>query len=302
MKKLNLPILALIIANLIWGAASPIFKFALGNIPPFSLAFIRFLIASCLLYPIVHKELTYGQLKNRWLWLFAFSGITINITFFFLGLERTASINSPIIASAGPVILLIGSALFLRERIKKSALAGTLLSFTGIFIIVFQPILQNGPQGEIIGNFFLIIATLGYVVSTIAGRKFLTNENTLGSTFWSFLIGTLTFLPFMIWEFESSPGWIAALDYRGWTGIIFGSVFSSAIAYAAYDWALSKLPAYKTGVFTYLDPITAVAIAIPLLGEQLTVPFLTGSALVFFGILIAERRIPWHPLHKIFNL
>lgn len=290
MRKINYPIVALIVANIIWGAASPIFKYSLQNIPPFSLAFLRFLIAACLLYPFVHKNIDYPDLKNKWLWFFSLSGITINIIFFFLALQKTQSIDAPIIGSSGPLFILIASALFLREKIKVREIMGTVLGFLGILIIV-------GTNFS--GNFFLIIATLGAVGGVIFGRKFLTEKNSFGSTFWSFLIGTITFLPFMLWEYWQNPGILANLDNRGWTGILFGGFLSSFAAYVLFDWALAKLPANRTTVFTYLDPVVAILIAIPLLGEKITLPFILGSILVFLGILIAERRLHWHPLHKL---
>jgi len=79
------PILALIITNLIWGAASPIFKFALQNIPPFTLAFIRFFSAGLIFIPFVfiyrQKVSWLDQIKILWI---GFFGVTINIAFFFM--------------------------------------------------------------------------------------------------------------------------------------------------------------------------------------------------------------------------
>ena len=301
MKKINYPVLALILANIIWGATSPIIKYSLENIPPFSLAFIRFLIASLILFPLVHKKIDYPDLKNKWLWVYALFGITLNISFFFAALERTMAINATIIASTGPVMVLIGSALFLREKFKLNVSLGVIIALIGAIVIIFQPILEQGFDGALTGNLFMILATLGAVIATIAGRKFLTEKNAAGATFWSCLIGCLTFLPFMLWEFWQNPGWIAGLDTRGIVGIIYGGVFSSTIAYVIYNWALAKLPAFKTSVFTYIDPVVAILIAIPLLGEKITLPFIIGSALIFVGILIAEHRIHWHPLHKLLN-
>ncbi len=233
--------------------------------------------------------------------MFSLSGITLNIIFFFYALQRTASINAPIIGSMGPIMVLVGSVIFLRERIKKSAIIGTGVSLAGILLIIFQPLLGKGMDGEITGNLLLIVATLGAVISTVVGRKFLTPQNAAGMTFWACFIGTFTFLPFMLLEYGNNPGWMANLDYRGVTGIIFGGVFSSLIAYTIYDWALAKLPAYRTGVFTYIDPVIAIIIAIPLLGEKITLPFILGSILVFLGILIAEKRLHYHPLHKLLS-
>ncbi|OGG05647.1 hypothetical protein A2872_04490 [Candidatus Gottesmanbacteria bacterium RIFCSPHIGHO2_01_FULL_42_12] len=298
-KRINWPIVALIIANIIWGATSPIFKYALENIPPFSLAFIRFLGASLLLYPLVHKKIDYPDLKNKLLWGFGLTGVTLNIFFYFLALPRIISINAPIIGSTGPIMVLIGGALFLKEKVKKFELIGILISVIGVAIIILQPIFQTGIKMEFLGSFFIILATTSAVISTIIGRKFLTPENALGSTFWVFLLGALTFAPLMLWEFVQNPFWLAQLDSRGILGIVYGIFFASTIAYAFYDHALAQMPAYKTSIFAYIDPVAAILVAIPLLGERITPPFVIGSALVFLGILTAEKRLHWHPLHKV---
>ena len=100
------PILALIITNVIWGAAPPIFKFALQNIPPFTLAFIRFFFAGIIFLPLVFKNFQKISLRSWFeIFLVGFFGVFINITFFFLGLKKTESINVPIIASSGPCLL-----------------------------------------------------------------------------------------------------------------------------------------------------------------------------------------------------
>jgi drug/metabolite transporter (DMT)-like permease len=90
----------------------------------------------------------------------------------------------------------------------------------------------------------------------------------------------------------------ALLDLRGWIGIVFGVIFSSAIAYTLYNYGISKLDAQEVGIFSYIDPVIAVLLAIPLLQEFPTFYFYAGTFLVFLGIVIAEGRIHWHPLHK----
>lgn len=301
MHKINYPILALIVANIIWGATSPIIKYSLGNIPPFSLAFLRFLIASLILYFFVHKKIAYSDLKNKWLWLYALAGITFNIAFFFLALQRTTAIEATIIASFAPIMTLIGASIYLRERLTKNAIAGVSLALIGAVVIIFEPLIFQGFTGAVLGNFLMLLATFFAVIATIAGRKFLTPANAAGSTFWACLIGTVTFLPLMSYEFIQNPFWFGELNSKGYLGIIYGGIFSSLIAYSFYNWALSKLQAYKTSVFVYIDPVAAILIAIPLLGEKITIPFLVGSALVFLGILIAEKRVHYHPLHKLLN-
>ena len=221
------PILALIIANLVWGAASPIFKLALTNIPPFTLAFIRFSFAAVLFLPFIKlfwKKINFQELLE--VLLVGVFGITINISFFFLGLPKTTSINAPIIASSGPIFIYLLSILFLRERPKAKILFGMLTALIGVLIIILSPIFLEGKRvdfGEIEGNIFFLIATFGTVMQTIISKDTLKKVNPYQATFISFIFGALTFFPLMIkelriWEFSQ-------LNNNGILGIVF-SIFS----------------------------------------------------------------------------
>lgn len=297
------PILALIIANIIWGMASPIFKFALTNIPPFTLAFIRFFFAGLIFLPIAlnnWQKLTVRQ----WLeiLLVGFFGITINISFFFLGLGKTESINVPVIASSGPVFIYLLSIIFLREKPKLKVFTGMLIALVGVSFIVLSPPILEGKKfvlGAIEGNLFILIATLGSVLQTIFGRDILKKVNALQVSAITFLFGSLTFLPFIPKEFARWD--ISFLNIVGWTGIIFGVFFSSALAYFLFYYGVSRLKAQEVGLFTYIDPIAAIIVAAPLLHEYPNLFYVIGGALIFGGIYFAEGRIHWHPFHKLWK-
>lgn len=294
------PILALIITNIIWGAASPIFKLALTNIPPFILAFIRFFFGGLIfILPAVYhwQKMTIKDFSQ--IMLIGFFGVTVNITFFFLGLPKTTSINAPIIASAGPVFLFLLSVMFLKEKPRLKVFLGMMLSLFGVLIIILSPIFYNNltiHMGEVEGNIFFVFATLGAVTQTLISKKVLKKFNSYQVSMISFLFGSLTFLPFAVKEFEK---WnFISLNFHGWMGIIFGVLFSTSLAYFLYYYGVSKIQAQEIGLFTYIDPIVAILIAIPLLGEYPTAWFIIGSVFVFIGIYIAERRLHWHPLHR----
>lgn len=296
------PILALIIANVIWGAASPIFKFALENIPPFTLAFARFSIASLLLLPFIKDFRIHNLSYKDWIEVIlgSFFGITINISFFFLGLRLTQSINAPIISSAGPVFIYLASILFLKEKPKLKVFVGMMIALLGVLSIILSPILFDGKTfalGEVEGNLFLVLATFGAILHPILYKNVLKKVDSAKVTCLGFIIGAVFFLPMMVGELQH---WnIAQLDYRGLLGIIFGALFSSALAYGLFNYGLSKILTEEVGLFTYIDPVIAVLIAIPLLHEYPNIYFFVGALLVFGGIFIAENRLHWHPFHKL---
>jgi len=294
------PVAALIIANIIWGAASPIFKFALTNIPPYMLAFIRFFFAGILFIPFLKlakvKKITRRQWKNIF---FASLASVVNIMFFFWGVGKTASINVPIIASSGPLLLFIFSIFFLREKPKARVFLGMIISFIGVLTVILMPFLQKGSNsfGQLEGNLMIVAATIGSVTQPLLLKSVLKKINAITITFFVFIFSSFFFLLGVPFELEHWS--FTQLNAAGWTGISFGILLSSWLAYFLYLYGLSKIDAQEIGIFSYIDPVIAVLIAIPLLGEYPNFYFILGSFFIFLGIFVAEKRVHWHPLHRL---
>lgn len=293
-------VIALIVANTIWGTASPIFKWSLENIGTFTLAFLRFFIAAYIFLPFTYKNLRIRKEHIGKILIATFFGITLNISFFLLALPYTASINVPIIGSSGPIMTLIASAIFLHEKLSSKTINGMFISLIGILVVILVPVYHTGIDTSIMGNLLLIAATASSVVHTILLKKVAKHYSSLTITFWTFLISSFTFLPLMLNEIRTI-GFLPNLTIQGLIGIIFGAFFSSAAAYGLFQYAVKHMNASETGIFTYLDPFPAILIAIPLLGEKLTAEYIFGAILVFLGIYIAEGRIHYHPLDLLKN-
>lgn len=231
--------------------------------------------------------------------LLSLFGVTLNIAAFFFGLEYSSAINAPVIGSSGPLFLYLFSILILREKPKPKILAGTLVSLSGVLLIVGIPLfLSRFDIMETIGNLLFVLATIGSVGHTIFSKEIIQHYKAATVTYWSFIIGTYTFAPFFIYEMiKYHP--FTTIDNRGWLGIIFGIFLSSAAGYLLFEWGIKQLDGQEIGIFAYIDPIVAAILAILLLGESITLPFLIGAALIFGGIYIAEGRIHYHPLHKL---
>jgi drug/metabolite transporter (DMT)-like permease len=295
--KIRLAVLALIASNTIWGAASPIFKWSLLSIHPFTLGYLRFSVAVILLFPFVYKDL-YIHKEDLTKILVAAIGLTINIGFFFLGLSKTTSINAPIIASAAPIFILLLSMAILKEKVKLKTSVGTAIGAIGIITIVLTPLFKTGLDGSVTGNMFLVVSTLGSIMHLMASKELAGKYKALPMIFYTFIVASVVFTPFFCYEVHKY-GFLSQLTFQGTTGVIYGALFASIAAYALFHYAIDYLKASEVGVFTYVDPIVAVLIAFPLLGEAPTIDYLIGTLLVFVGIFIAENRIHFHPLHKL---
>lgn len=299
-SKVKLAILSLITANIIWGAAFPIYKLTLTEIPPFTFVFLRFFLSAVILFPFVYKNLKIKTRDLITLFLLSFAGVTLTISFLNFGLQLSSSINAPIIISASPIILIIGSFLYLKEKLKTKVVIGTLISFFGVLVIVLMPVFEKGISGTVTGNFFLVFAAIFSVIHALLLKKILPRYNTLTIVFWSFLIGSIPLLPLITNEFNQTH-WINHLTYPVLAGIAFAVIFATVIGHSIYAFGMKYIKASETGIFAYIDPIATIVVAIPLLHETITTPYLIGAFLVFLGIIVAEKRLNYHPIHRLFK-
>ena len=148
----------------------------------------------------------------------------------------------------------------------------------------------------VVGNIFFIIATLAGVIHVVLSKKATKESHPLVFTFWTFLVGALTFIPMFAWEIKKF-GFLPNLETSGIIGIIFGVIFCSVIGYFFLYWSIKYLHAQEVGIFTNLNPIIAVIVAFFLLQEIPTPTYLIGGSLVLLGIFLAEGRLPHHPLN-----
>lgn len=296
-NKRKLAIIALILANVIWGASLPIYKWALEEIHPFTFAFLRFFLSFLILIPFVIKNFKFEKKDIPKLIFASLVSITIQIPLLFFGLQLAPSINAPIIISAGPILLLGSSVIFLKEKISSKLLAGTLISLLGVLLLMLKPALESGFSGGVLGNFFIFLATICSVIQALIIKKIVERNGSLITVFLTFLIGSLTLFPAAFLEYNSVG--LFALNIKSLTGIFYAVILSSVFAHYFLYFGLKNIKVSETGVFTYVDPIATILVAIPLLHEVITESYLIAAVLVFLGIYIAEGRIHYHPFNLL---
>lgn len=299
LSRHQLAILAIIANTVIWSAASPVFKWALADIPPFTMAFFRFLIASLILLPFVYDKIKVSLDDFYKLFVLSLVGIAAHITFFYLGLTLAPSINVPIISSTTPILLIIGAMIFLHEKPKRKVMYGTIVSLIGFFIIIIQPIIEKAEVGSILGNLYYVLSVVTLVLYTILLKRYNFKYSYMTIMFWIFSIGALVFLPMFLFENKGANP-LVHFDFRGSIGIFYGAILSSVAGYFLYNYAVKYIKAQEIGIFMYLDPFVTALVAIPLLGETITFTYLLGTLFVFAGIFVAEGRLPYqHHMHHL---
>ncbi len=289
---MNYSILALIITNVIWGAAIPIFKYSLVNVPPFIFLFIRSFGAALIFLPatfLVHQRLSIKDFVN--IFIASLTGIAIPIALLFLGLQRAPSLNFALIVTTSPLLIYFSAVLLLKERPHNKILAGGMAAFIGALFVILAPILTTGKfqAGEFTGNILFLFASISNVISILFIKKTLKKINIFELMFFMFALTAIVLIPLIYVEFQTWS--FDKLTAQGLVGLIYGTIFSSAVAYFLQHYALLRINAQEVGIFSYLQPIVAILVAIPLLHEYPSVHYYVGSILVIIGVFIAEFHI-----------
>ena len=306
--KFNSAFLYTSTAAIIWGATAPIMKLTLEEIPVFSLAFLRMAFASLILglfilersdniSSLIFKNLKIAKVDfSRFFWA-AITGVTLNLTLFFIGLKLTQAILAAFLVASVPIFTMIAAHIYLKEKFTMRLIIASLVAFAGVAAIIGK---VNGEfdSRALIGNILLLLATLSWVAHEIIAKKLLKVYDGSVVTFYSMAIGAVTFLPLFLWEFVASPQWITNVTTKGFAGLIFGIFFASLTAYWAWNKGLKLLPASHAAFFFYLDPISGAILSMILLGEKLTPTLIIGGFLIAAAVFMAEQKRKNHPLHQ----
>lgn len=293
-KQRKLAYLALLVSSIIWGVSPPIIKYTLQFISPTTFLFYRFLIASLIIIIPLALKLKKPRLSLNDLWLYLFLGFLatpLNLFLLFAGINKTTSIDASVISIISPILVILGGALWLKEKINRTEKIGIAITVLGTTLTIIQPLLENTASvgKNIYGNFLVFLGAVAWVVFTLlAKKKHRQKIDPFLLTAISFLVGLLTLTPFFIREtLTLSP---LPFNPGALWGILFTAVFCSVIAYFTYIYGLTKIEASEATIFTYLQPLFSIPLAIIFLGEKTSPAFWLGAFFITAGVFICEFR------------
>ena len=284
----------MVIAALVWSGAFIAGKFAVPYVPAFTLTFLRFLIASIVLYPVMklynrsHPEDNF-KLTKKYIPLFLFNGIVGMAGYhvlFFTALKYTTAINSSIIGAMNPIVTTIIAAIFIRQKTPLMQIAGILLSFIGVVLTI------TGGNFSILASFdfnrgdmFMAAAVICWASYAVMSRVKGADVPPLALTFYSFVFCTIALVPFVIWE---HPWALEKIPASAILSIVFMAVFSSVIGYMLQQIAIKKIGASKSSIFVNLVPVFSIILSVTILGEELMPVKIFTSLLIIAGVCICQ--------------
>lgn len=284
-----------LLAVIIWSGNFIVARGVIKQIPPVSLAFYRWLIASLIIAPFAIRSFKteWPVVKQSWHYLFwvSLTGITIFNTFVYIGGHYTTAINLALIGTtSSPIIAIILARIFLKEKIGWLKMAGLALCISGVIFLLSKGDLRNLVSFRFTaGDGWILLAAFFFAVYNTLVRKKPTGISPINYLFIAFSFGTLLLFPFYVWEiFYTVP---VQWDINLLLIILYLGLGASVVCYLCWNIAISKLGSGRTAIFGNLILVFSSIEASFILKERFTNVHMISMILVFAGILVANWRV-----------
>ena len=266
-------------------------------VPGPSSAFYRVFIAALVLVPwrVISSLASSGErrkVKRTTLraFLLALGGgvfFGLDLALYNTAVMRTTATTATLFGNNAPIFVGIGTWIFFRRRPQRKFWIGLALAMTGAAVVMVANAAHGkGGTGDLTGAFMSIGAAACFAAYLLATEHVREELDTL--TFSTVAVAGSVLTLLVVCAVVDAP--LSGFTTRTWAALLGLGLISQLGAYLGLAYALGQLPATVTSVGLLAQvPLTAL-LAVPLLGEPLTGPYLAGGALVLAGIYIVNSR------------
>lgn len=291
-------ILLATIAAVIWAGNFVIARGVNQQIPPITLAFFRWSLATLLMLPIALKkfrsELHILKKHKSYLFWVALTGITLFNTCLYISGHYTTAINMALISTtSSPIFATSLAILFIGERINKYRFMGMIVCLSGVLLLISKGSLQTLLSFTFsLGDLWALAGAFSFAVYNVLVRK---KPATISATTFLlaiFGLGTMLILPgFLLEQTSAAPiVWNKALVMS----LIYLGAGTSVISFLCWNAAIKRIGAGTTVLFGNLIPIISTIEAVVFLNEPFQQIHMISAGIVIAGLILANTRQHHH--------
>ncbi len=221
--------------------------------------------------------------------LCALLGMGFNMLAFFKGLALSTPINSSVLITVTPIIVLILSAIVIKEKIVPRKVLGITIGLVGALgLILFGSEVRQDAPNIPLGNLLILLNSILFGSYLIAAKQLIQKYHPFTFMKWLFTIGIFVCLPFGYQELQDIQ-WTDIPINMLWS-IAFVIIGTTFCTYLFNIFALTQLKASTLSAFVYIQPLFGIVFALLTGQDRLTWVKILAASLVLLGVYLASRK------------
>ena len=294
-RNLVLAIVLLIASSFFWSGNFFSGKIAfLSDLTPFKLSFFRWILALLILLPFTYaqiiRDIEYYKKNILLMTVISILGVTIFNSFTYISLQTTLVINSTLMASVAPVMMIGFSWLIFRTKATTLQFTGIILSLLGAFAIILKGNLNNLYNLYFTaGDLWMLGAVVSWCLYSVLLKKIDSKTSQLANLEVMIIIGVIFIIPFYIMESFNST----YLPSTGLDLAIIGyvAVFASIVAFFSWNKGVSIIGPNRASLFLHLIPVFSAIWAVSFLNEKFAFFHVIGVLFILSGIILSNIKL-----------
>lgn len=283
-KRKTIYVLFILIQSLVYGLGNPLTKVAYESISPLWLLAARFVLAFFIFLLFFGKQLWTQLKKVPWtLWLpsgLCCAGAYISCN---LALNLTAATNVGFIMSLPVLFAPILFSLVFRRPYQFKRLPIQLFTILGLFLLCCNTgVFSFGP-----GEALALLDALCLAGLLVFGEKAIAKMDVLSVT--GLQIGTTMILSLAGALIFDDPSILPGVRPEAWLIVLYLAAVCTIAAYLLQNKAVAHLSSQTVSMLQCTQPVLTSVVAYFLLGETLSLPGMTGAAIILIGLLVDSR-------------
>ncbi|MGB9665923.1 MAG: DMT family transporter [Candidatus Cryosericum sp.] len=282
-------IAAVVASAFVWGTSFTASKLALRFIPPLSLAWVRFVLASMILFAwmlLRHENL---RLTRKEAWVMALGGIlgyTLNHIFENVGLALSTASEISLMMGIFPILSLLVESIAYHRKFSRQALAGVALSVAGVVLIIDPRSMTGALAGRrLLGDGLIVLSGVCWAFYSILVKSLSETSSASRTAMFQMLFGSIVLLP-LIALFERPT--LQVPSSAVWA-VFYLAIFCSVGGYSLYNYGVAGMTSTQAVNILNLIPVFGVLTSWVILHEQMTLMQLAGGGVVLAGVFLSLR-------------
>ena len=282
--------LSIIGANIFFGINYAVAKGIMPNyLKPNGFTLLRIIIAFplyFLLSSFIKKEKIQRKDYPRFI-AAGLLGVAFNQFIFLNGLNFTSPIDSSIIVTINPILVMIMASIAIREKITFTRIFGLILGASGALLVILNRGVISFSSEHFLGNIMIFLSTLSYAGYLIIAKPLMQKYDPITVMKGVFFVGLLFVAPFGYSELLNT-NW-STIPLSIWGSILFVLLGSTFLAYLLMSWGLRNVRATTVSIYNYSQPVLASFVAVLVGQDVVDAPKIIAVILVFVGVYLVSR-------------